>query len=376
MRKKTGYIQCRGTSWRIAYYSADHARQFESFATEEEAHRELAKRLAEVASGIPVSSKPNIVKFGELCADVVTDYRVRRLKSVDDIETRFRLHIVPVFGDRKAISITTAQLRQYVLQRDAEGAKTGTINRELEAIRRAFLLASREGKSLTRGPHIPMLPDTNRRKGFFTREEVERLCSHLKWPLDSFVMFGFLTGWRLDEIRNLQWRNVDFVASEIRLDPGTTKNREARVFPMTDELRALLWSQKTRTTSKSIDHHAAMTVVKSPRMTAITGRVFLVGAFRKSWRTACIKAGLCIPSIDGKKPIVTRIFHDLRRACARELVRQGIPERVVMQMCGWLTRSVLDRYNIVSESDMRAARDILNGARNGAKNGFGSAGNQ
>ena len=33
---------------------------------------------------------------------------------------------------------------------------------------------------------------------------------------------------------------VDFAGGEIRLDSGRTKNREARVFPMTDDLRALL----------------------------------------------------------------------------------------------------------------------------------------
>jgi hypothetical protein len=167
MRKKNGSIQNRGSSWRISYYDINHVRQYETHADEETAHRELAKRLAEIAAGIPVTSKPNVVKFGELCRDVVTDYQVRKLGSVDDIEARYRLHIIPIFGDRKAVSITSAQLREYIVRRQSQGAKTGTINRELEAIRRAFLLAQGEGKLLTRGPKIPMLPeDGSIRKGF------------------------------------------------------------------------------------------------------------------------------------------------------------------------------------------------------------------
>ena len=55
------------------------------------------------------------------------------------------------------------------------------------------------------------------------------------------VTFAYVTGWRINsEVLPLQWRQVDLKAGEVRLDPGTTKNLEGRVFYLTSELQELL----------------------------------------------------------------------------------------------------------------------------------------
>jgi integrase len=152
------------------------------------------------------------------------------------------------------------------------------------------------------------------------------------------LVVAYHIGARMGELIRLKWRQVDLRALEIRLDPGTTKNDDGRVIPLYGHMVEWLKIEK-----EIRDQNNPECVY-----------VFRRGAkpiknFRKSWAKACAAAGV---------PDLTP--HDLRRTAARQMARAGIQEKVIMQVCGWKTRSMFDRYNIVAQCDLTLFRTRMN----------------
>ena len=139
----------------------------------------------------------------------------------------------------------------------------------------------------------------------------------------------------------------------MRLDVGSTKNGEGRVFPLTDDLRALLEERRrlTREAERKSDRIVPWVFF---RMVAEkrggTKHPKAIRAFTKAWKVACIAAGC--PG---------RIPHDLRRTAIRNMVRRGVPERVAMKLTGHKTPFIFQRYNIVSAGDLWTAANQLSG---------------
>ena len=284
--------------------------------------------------------------FRAAVRDVLDDYRVNRRRSLADVRRHVRLHLGPFFAGRRMSAITTTDVRRYIVRRQSEGARNATVNRELSVLKRAFTLAIAAG-SLASRPHIALLREDNVRRGFFELGEFEAVRRRLPADLSDFVCFLYVTGWRWrSEAARLRWTNVAFDAGEIRLDPGTTKTGEGRVFPFTAELRAVLERRRavTRDRERTLGH------VVPHVFTRGDGKP--IGSFNKAWATACRGAG--VPG---------RVLHDFRRTAVRNLLRAGVPERVAMQMVGWRSRQMLDRYHIVSAADLVEAARKLDAAR-------------
>ena len=330
-------------TWTIRYFRNGRAHQEPTTYTRKTDAQTLPRRReGRIADGVPVSAVAFRVSFDDAARDVTNDFAVNGKRSLDDVKGRIRNHLTPYFVGRRLSDISASDVRAHVSERQTAGAANGTINRELQILKRCFSLAKKAHK-IYDCPDIPKLREAAPRAGFFETAQVSTVCQHLPAELAAVVRFGYLTGWRVEsEVLPLEWRNVDFKAGEIRLDAGSTKNGDGRVFPMTRDLRALLEAQpaayeQRKKAGQLMPRVFVRMVAKGRRGPKAPKPIRSLG---EAWKAACRAVGC--PG---------RIVHDLRRSAVRTFVRAAVPERVAMKLTGHKTRSVFERYNIVSDSD-------------------------
>ena len=199
-----------------------------------------------------------------------------------------------------------------------------------------------------------MLKENNIRKGFFEHGEFLALRNALPDHMKSFATFGYRIGWQDTEITGLTWSDVDLKNGIVTLKVGETKNDDARTVYLDDELKLIFEKQwEYRKSHKKLMPHVFLNK-------SCTGPIV---DFRKAWKEAYRKVGLGYGykvSLEYVKKWQDKlwsgpIFHNFRRTAIRNMVRSGIPERVAMMISGHKTRSVFDRYSIVSDSDLKLA---------------------
>jgi integrase len=328
-----GRVFKRGTTYWVAYYHrGKEYRESSESENESAAKKLLKKRIGEVAQGRLLGANQDRLTFNDLAQALLADYLINGRRSLRSARLSIS-HLRKFFGFDRAVDITTDRIKAYAADRQKAKAANASINRELAALKRMFSLAVEDGR-LSHSPYIPTLEEDNARQGFVDHSAFVSLRASLAEYLRDPIAFLYLSGWRLGEMKALEWRDVDIAGRVVHLRPEISKNKEGRLLPLFGELLEIMKRAHTR---------------RRPDCSFVFHRDGEpIGDFRKAWSTACKAAGL--HSI---------LVHDLRRTAVRNMVRAGIADRVAMTLSGHKTRSVFDRYSIVSESDLAKASEML-----------------
>jgi integrase len=260
---------------------------------------------------------------GIAVADIVSRYRdevVPRKRGADRETLTLNAFLRHPLAQVALSDVTTGMVSAYCAER-LQRVEPGTLNRELDILRHAFVTARRDWD-------VPLasnaFANVTRPKGAAPRErrlylgEQERLvaaCGRCRNPYVRFlVQLALETAMRRGEILNMQWRDVSIEKRTLRIP--VTKNGYARTIPLSSGALVVL-----RTLGESRSSGAELI------------RPITRNAAKMVWKRLVKRAGL-----------VDLRFHDLRHEAISRFFEKGLNVPEVALISGHRDPRMLFRY--------------------------------
>jgi len=262
-------------------------------------------------------------------------------RTRDTDEGNWRRYVEPEFGDRPLVSITEADVREWMGGLASKhGLAPSTVSRALMCLRGilTFAVADRRIRRNVAEPIKPSKQGRRREPRFLTLDELHELADALGQAGRDVVLFLGLTGLRWSELVALQvgdLTQVPGVGVRVQramtakkgggeLVVGEVKNYQARTVPLVDELQPI------------VDRLADGKTRDQLLFTSPTGKALRESNWRRAtdWYRVIKKLGFAPFRI-----------HDLRHTAASMWIAKGADVKVVQRILGHESATMtLDLY--------------------------------
>lgn len=343
----TGFVlECRSTGGKTYYlrYQDQHERQRQlkigvyGEITFDQARKE-AKRLRSqvVLGGDPAGDKVEkkaIPTYAELAKQHLAHAETYQ-RSYETTEMYMRRHIVPRWGKLKLSEIHQQDIAKWLAEKGEEGLAPATVEKIRIIFGRSFELASRWNiPGFDKNPvrNIPRRPINNARSRYLTPAEAKRLHEAVEASrnpqLKHIVGLLLLTGARVSELLNAEWKHVD-VDGRAWLIP-TSKTGKSRHVPLSQAAIDII--------DKLPRFDRCPYLIPNPK----TRKPFT--CIKHPWDTARIAAKLSDLRI-----------HDLRHSAASFMINAGIDLFAVGRVLGHADHKSTMRYSHLANDTLLAA---------------------
>jgi integrase len=336
-------------------------RKHATYATEQEALREEAVLRAEVLTGVYV--EPSVETLAEFLAEWLTHVsRNRRQRTRDAYRITVERHLVPALGRLKLAEIRPLHIERFITAQHDRGLAPATVAKHFWTLHKALDRAVAWGK-LARNPADRVeKPGTSEAqvRTFDVAEQAKILGRAAGTWQYGPIMLGLATGMRRGEIVALRWRDVDLEGGVLAVR-GSVEESSAGV-----ELGAT----KTDAAVRRIRIPESIVAFLTDHRAKQRQLYRAVSAYRDR--------GLVFPSEDGspKRPSTVTTgfarlcrtleigdahFHCLRHTFATEMLRAGVPVKVVSEMLGHASVATTLRIYAHVLADMQEAAAVQAG---------------
>ena len=292
----------------------------------EEVERELIRHG-------PRTKRKEVPRLSDFAPRFLDLLRVERRKpsTLCDYESRLRVHVIPVLGDKRLDEITeqdVARIKSRLVRRSPK-----TANNVLAVLSSLLRVAIEENLLLEMPCKVKQLRAGGRRSrgrpDFYDFDAYERLvqaAAGIDWPTHLIVLLGGQAGLRAGEIRGLEWSDVDLRRrqlevrrSEWRGHLTAPKSGRARLVPLTSALGEALDRYR---------HRRGPVVVCDDDGQPLTKRVLE----RKVERAA------------NQASVPAKGVHVLRHTFCSHLAMRGVPARTIQELAGHAELVETERY--------------------------------
>ncbi len=330
--------------------------------------RERRRKLELGAAGLKEIAKPKSfavaakewleLKKSDWCEGKVGKNGKKKDSSTAQIEKYNLKHLGPHFDKMLLSDISADDIARYQARRKSEEASPKTINLEVATLR-AVLIRDRRWADIQ--PDVKMLKVREDIGRALSDDEQHRLLTACKASRSRALYPAFLvslhTGLRNEELRLLQWHNVDLVARIITVGKSKTQAGEGRKIPLSALAFGALQDWRRQFPDAKPGHY----VFPSEKY----------GLDGEKGR----KGGKAVPySVDPTTPIssfkvawtrarkVAKVecrWHDARHSFLSRLGERAVSDRTMMALAGHVSKKMLERYSHISNS---AKRDAITAA--------------
>lgn len=194
----------------------------------------FANKLNEINATIP-SSKP-LKMFSELEHKIIEYVSINYRKGTAKIYKNILKNFMIIFGDKPLNQITNKEIEYYKSCRLKVVTNT-TVNIDLSTLKSIFNIGIKFGWCLhnpVKGIKKIKIPQKERLS--MNEKEIATLLKVVNEDtiMKNIILFGLYTGYRLNEILNLQWKDIDLKEKVIYIrnkEDFKTKNGKTRLIP-------------------------------------------------------------------------------------------------------------------------------------------------
>jgi integrase len=337
--------------WYEFQFAGQRIRESSKTASKKLAGEALQVRRRQLEEGYNGIKKPKPPKtFAKAAEEFIAVRRPISAANTMEIAERSVKQLLPFIGDKVLCDITPHDIQRIVSARQAKGASNRYINLTINTLR-SILRRNHQWERLR--PDYKSLKEPKLVGKALSKEEEKKLLKECRMStsrvLYTAVILGLYAGMRLDEIRWLQWKEIDLQRGFLTVGKSKTSYGEHRIIPLVPQVLDLLKEWAEQFPNRLPAHF----VLPAEGYSSRVGNVFRhdpnrpMGSWKRAWQTARRRSGIHLR------------FHDLRHTTVTRLLESGRSIPQIAPIMGWSASAMYEMSIRYSEWSLEAKRETM-----------------